>query len=230
MNEKIIGQWTGISGDGAYVLANIDQENNRFSGHVAMLEIISGTGDGYWSWARVEGIFTGRYQIEGRVYPPDIYHRSGVILTTDELNDLYERTNVQHPTTTTFTGEIDNNQVINIQWDAKYPSAEARSDSVIISKASDDTLSSVQSTTMSWADFKSHILQDQGQFIYRGQENHWRLRTSFHRTGYANIVTYLDRKIPFLEQQINHFSGGCKNNCVTALIREEGEEQWSNPN
>ena len=23
---------------------------------------------------------------------------------------------------------------------------------------------------------------------------------------------------------------GCKNNCVTALIREEGEEQWSNPN
>jgi len=24
--------------------------------------------------------------------------------------------------------------------------------------------------------------------------------------------------------------GGCKNNCVTALIREEGEEQWSNPN
>lgn len=43
-------------------------------------------------------------------------------------------------------------------------------------------------------------------------------------------LLYIQPGKPTQNAYIERFNRGCKNNCVTALIPKEGEEQWSNPN
>lgn len=59
---------------------------------------------------------------------------------------------------------------------------------------------------MDWDKFKSFASSQNDGFIFRGQSKRWRLQTTFHRTGHADIITYLDDKVPELERHINAFS------------------------
>ena len=59
---------------------------------------------------------------------------------------------------------------------------------------------------MTWDEFKSFASHQNDGHIYRGQARHWRLQTSFHKTGHADLITYLDDKIPELENHINAFA------------------------
>lgn len=55
----------------------------------------------------------------------------------------------------------------------------------------------------SWDEFKRYFLSSQPQyrFIFRGQENNrWRLRTHFHRTGRTDLRRFMRRDISILHQ------------------------------
>ena len=73
--------------------------------------------------------------------------------------------------------------------------------------------SNYPSEKISWEDFKNRILKDipYQKFIFRGQGERkdggqWRLRTSFHRTGRADIFRYRDEDIPTLYGYISAFA------------------------
>ena len=54
---------------------------------------------------------------------------------------------------------------------------------------------------MSWKEFKNHIEgYKNGSFLFRGQNKPYRLRTSFHRTGRADIYRYINEDIPALKR------------------------------
>src|SRR5258708_26550868 len=56
--------------------------------------------------------------------------------------------------------------------------------------------SDYQAQPMLWAEFKSHIEGlSPRRFMFRGQEEPWRLRTRFHRTGRADLRRFLVQDI-----------------------------------
>ncbi|HHT9112266.1 MAG: FRG domain-containing protein [Planctomycetes bacterium] len=68
------------------------------------------------------------------------------------------------------------------------------------------------SERISWEDFKNSVLNNvpYQKFIFRGQVGRksggqWRLRTSFHRTGRADLFRYKDEDIPTLYRYISAF-------------------------
>jgi hypothetical protein len=56
-----------------------------------------------------------------------------------------------------------------------------------------------------WEGFKKYVNSlDRKKYIFRGQEDStWRLRTSFHRTGRANLQKYVFQDIPDLQKALN---------------------------
>lgn len=72
------------------------------------------------------------------------------------------------------------------------------------------------SKRISWEDFKNEVLKDisHQNSIFRGQaggegRGKWRLRTSYHRTGRADLFRYKDEDIPTLYRYLSAFQD-CK--------------------
>jgi len=55
----------------------------------------------------------------------------------------------------------------------------------------------------SWEEYKSYVASlSKEQYLYRGQERPWRLRTSFHRHGRYELNRFLTKDIPRLHQRL----------------------------
>lgn len=68
--------------------------------------------------------------------------------------------------------------------------------------------SSLQALNLSWSKYKAHVSQFCAKrHLFRGQNRQWRLRTSFHRTGRADLQRFLDEDVPALHR---HLSGKTK--------------------
>ena len=65
--------------------------------------------------------------------------------------------------------------------------------------------SNVSASQMSWSDFKSAIekLDGSRSLIFRGQSEKWRLRTSFHRRGRADLFRFIREDIPTLHKHLS---------------------------
>lgn len=60
-----------------------------------------------------------------------------------------------------------------------------------------DQASELLASKMNWDEFKEHVSAFRGQRnLYRGQKAQWRLRTTFHRSGRADLVRFLAEDIP----------------------------------
>ena len=55
-----------------------------------------------------------------------------------------------------------------------------------------------------WESFKTHVNSLEGRrYLFRGQNKPWRLRTSFHRTGRANLARFLEEDIQSLHRHLS---------------------------
>jgi hypothetical protein len=63
--------------------------------------------------------------------------------------------------------------------------------------------SELNAKQMTWQEFKNYIESIRGRkLLFRGQSEPWRLRTSFHRHGRANLERYLYEDIPQLHKHL----------------------------
>lgn len=70
-----------------------------------------------------------------------------------------------------------------------------------------------------WSIYKNHGIQLAAkQLLFRGQNQRWRLRTQFHRSGRANVHIFAYRDIPALHR---HLSGRTKH-----VFRLENQEEY----
>ncbi len=60
----------------------------------------------------------------------------------------------------------------------------------------------------SWNQFKDYVASlEENRFIFRGQENNeWRLRTHFHRTGRANLYRFIREDRSLLYKNLSHLT------------------------
>lgn len=66
-----------------------------------------------------------------------------------------------------------------------------------------ETPRQLQATEMSWSDFKHSILKETRKAIYRGQNEPWKLQTSFHRRGRYDLERYYSEDIPLLHRALS---------------------------
>lgn len=73
----------------------------------------------------------------------------------------------------------------------------------VLSNSSSDLPSELQATDMSWDDFKLFVITNHKEFIYRGQNEPWKLQTSFHRRGRYDLTRYQGQDIPQLHRALS---------------------------
>ena len=207
MNDIFRGQWTGSTDFGSEVIANIDVNDNVVFGRVSEFETatIDGSPMSFWLWSRFTGKITKKTKIEGRLHNQSIHDRYGELLTREAVATLLEKTGIELPTEITFTGELNKNNELRIISISKCPTAAIRKEIFKLKKKT-KTKTTAPHFPMRWEEFKDFALSQKSGLIYRGQAGNWPLQTSYHRAGYADLVSYLDNEIQELEHHINSIS------------------------
>lgn len=208
MANKYLGQWRGVSERGAHCTANIAWRRNRLQGSVALFESveIDGKLEPYWTHSYFEATETSDDTLTGGIWHGGMFNANGDPLTDDQLGALKTKLpDFELPTETTFTGTLSEDNKLEIDWDSKYESGGSRKEHVDLSR-SVHTKSAVEATSMSWNRFREFALQQEDGWIYRGQSDHRRLQTTFHRAGGADLIEYLDNEVLDLERHLNVFS------------------------
>jgi hypothetical protein len=66
----------------------------------------------------------------------------------------------------------------------------------VLPKSRSDQPSALKAQRMTWVEFKQHVSGLTGKRdLFRGQTNSWRLRTTFHRSGRADLIRYINEDI-----------------------------------
>ncbi len=76
--------------------------------------------------------------------------------------------------------------------------------SSILTKPSEEDESKISGETMSWSNFKACISEfSKTKYLYRGQKQPWRLRTSFHRQGRCRISEFINTDVQQLHKRLS---------------------------
>ena len=104
------------------------------------------------------------------------------------------------------------------------------SGSCILEKSDVEGDSELKAEDKTWNEFKEYVSTlESKNFIYRGQKKPWKLSTSYHRSGRANLARYLSFDIPvlhrYLSSQTKHFfnlNNGDENGAFYNLAQHHG--------
>jgi hypothetical protein len=76
--------------------------------------------------------------------------------------------------------------------------------SCVLPRSRADQPSELVASEMKWDEFKAYVATlRRRHYIFRGQNEPWRLRTSFHRAGRAELARYLREDIPVLHRHLS---------------------------
>ena len=97
--------------------------------------------------------------------------------------------------------------------------------------------SKLQVIARDWEEFKKEVAPlDHRKFIFRGQRNSWRLRTSYHRCNRADLSRYLVEDIPSLHRHLSartrhvfNLTVPNENGAFFNLIQHHGYARRSSP-
>lgn len=74
----------------------------------------------------------------------------------------------------------------------------------VLTKPSEQSGSKIEGKKLSWAEFRSHISTlSKSKYLFRGQKEPWRLRTSFHRGGRYRISEFTGNDVKQLHKRLS---------------------------
>jgi hypothetical protein len=89
--------------------------------------------------------------------------------------------------------------------------------------------SSLLATKMTWSEYKSFVLSNEDECVYRGQSEPWKLQTSFHRRGRYDLTRYQQEDIPQLHRALSvrtrhvfNLSNAQENGAFLNLVQHHG--------
>lgn len=201
------GQWTGTSDGGSFCVVNINDKGQSIDGRVSIYENapLGESKIAIWTLSYFKGEKNDEGKVFGTVNPPTTYWDNGEIQTAEERKEFEDKTGISYPIETSFNASKDGLYKMEANWVSKFLNNQTRSDHVTLVKERLGS-SRIFHQLMSWEQFKVFASNQHDGHIYRGQARDWRLQTSYHRTGHADLITYLDDKVPELENHINAYA------------------------
>lgn len=106
-------------------------------------------------------------------------------------------------------GVVSSSAQIKGRWSDKKLSLSWTTDigvkgSCILNQSKSNQKSKLKATKTNWAGFKKHLSELEGRrFLFRGQKEAWRLRTSFHRTGRSDVQRFIWEDIQALHKHLS---------------------------
>ena len=205
--EPFNGQWTGTLNSKNYYIINFDIRGGDIRGRITVIDINKYTFGDYIDLGLVYWLdFNGREKdglITGSATGATLHLTSGEELSQeayDELLEVYPSFEVAN--TTRFIIRIAEGN-LKVEYDSFFDNLETVFVDGILTKAGDGLVSTVEHEQLSWDEFKTYALGQSDGAIYRGQPKNWGLKTSFHRTGRSDVISYLDVEVPDLERHLN---------------------------
>ncbi len=189
------GQWLGkYQGDvEGNIMINIDKVSDHFEA-VAYLNPDDGAMPSSVAYLKIENK-TGHQKIKAYISPID--PRTGYQCKWEEIKNLYSE-DVSHST------EAD----VDMEWAERKLNINALSDiggklTCFLTKPEDVDESKINGTRMAWEEYKSHVSKlSDSKHLFRGQEQSWRLRTSFHRRERYRISQFTGSDVKQLHQRL----------------------------
>jgi len=122
--------------------------------------------------------------------------RNGAISTWDILKPILPDT--PHSTTVEISGHFENNNM----YIKAVTNLGVNIECNIIRKPFTN-ISNINGELKSWEEFKEYVASfSKKEYIYRGQERNYFLRTAFHRRGRFNVTRFINEDIPKLYQRL----------------------------
>jgi hypothetical protein len=193
MNGQWIGQYTGTNLGN--VMINLDDLGSHFRG-VAYLTDSNTTLPGIGASFRTRNRnanFELRTDAIWAIHPA-----TGDSAIWEDVAKLYPE-GVRIPRSADVTGQWDERS-LKLAWQTDV----GTSGSCELPRSRAGEPSDLIARQMGWAEFKHYAASILGKrHLFRGQEQPWRLRTTFHRTGRADIVRFMHEDIQILHRRLS---------------------------
>ena len=191
------GQWLGdVRGDGTgQIIVNVDKRGDHYEGiaylhdddpEMPMVLVPFHTKD-----------LNERFEIRSPVQ--SVHPTSGQVVDWNQLKSSYPSVG-EFSSYADIIGSVSDESLIldwitdiGIKGHAELPRSEA------------DKASEIDAESRTWETFKAYVAEigEHRRFLFRGQREPWRLRTSFHRAGRANLPRYVVEDIQDLRKHLS---------------------------
>ena len=189
------GQWLGTfkgSRSGSITL-NLDEGPEEYSGYAHLIDD-SGKLPPVFAILRSKGK-TNPLSLEASTVP--VHGATHATLTPAELERDFP--GFTFSKTAKVKGELDG-RYLKVEWTTDI----GTTGNAALTGGTAEDKSSYKAEAISWTKFKAKMdSYPARKFIFRGQEKAWKLRTSFHRTGRADVFKFEFGDIPALHRVLS---------------------------
>jgi len=196
--DKLNSQWLGrYAGPGAgRIILNVDERDTAYEGVAYLLPDDFRTFPASAASFRTTDKQTAHFQFRTTSVMP-INPVSLFVEPWDKVKSHFGD-NVAFSSYADVTGSVDG-EFLKLSWksdiDATGEAALPRSRA--------DKPSELASLKKNWSEYKDYVGSLKGRrFLFRGQDGPWRLRTSFHRRGRADLIRFLNEDIKTLHSHL----------------------------
>jgi hypothetical protein len=196
---KLNGQWMGsYSGDiGGKIIVNIDERENIYQGVAYLVPGDYKTLPASVAFFRTVDKNASKFQF-----------RTDAILAVDPATLAavqWDTVKQRFPDTIAFSKYADvkgtlGEETLKLSWKSDLDAAGE----CLLPGSSAAKPSELVSTKMEWSEYMKYVAELKGRrYLFRGQDGPWRLRTSFHRTGRADLNRFLSEDIQSLRKHLS---------------------------
>lgn len=218
MNGQWKGNYTG-SVDGLLVV-NVDEQQNRFAGAAFIFPSDSRLPMMVVPFRTQNKDKEFQFQANQLIHVDPISRKPA---PWDAIKQHYPGViNSQHAE---VKGFWDNN-FLTLSWTISI----GLTGKAVLPRSKADEPSKICPKVMTWQEFKVYVGKlEPRRFLFRGQNKPWRLRTSFHRTGRAELGEFLMQDLPALHRHLSartrhvfNLSNEIENGAFYHLIQHHG--------
>jgi hypothetical protein len=193
MNGQWIGTFAG-STDGTIVV-NIDERQEYYEGTANLIEDDRTLPDSFVSFrtANKESQFQFRTDVILALDP-----KTGAGLSLEDLQKRFGQDQA-FSRYADVKGTVDR-ESLTLSW-LTDTGAEGKCP---LPRSKADQPSELTPLEKNWGEFREYVSGlKESRFLFRGQGSRWRLRTSFHRSGRANLTRFLNEDVPALHKHLS---------------------------
>jgi hypothetical protein len=193
MNGQWLGSYSGSSK--GRIILNVDELSSNFAG-VASLHSednqLPSVAVGFHTANKDRNII---FRTDW-IHPID--HVSGMPVSWDSIKGQY-RDGISISRYADVTGTWDENRV-TLSWTTEIGSAG----NCVLPRSQADQPSTIVPSIKDWEGYKAYVATlEMRRNLFRGQNKPWRLRTSYHRAGRADLLRFLQEDVQVLHKHLS---------------------------